>query len=203
MPMSSRCLAITARMSADAKSPTGGEALAAGVRRHDSGCAPLYAGLMKLLSRCADSTRAEPGVGRRVSRTLVSIASSTESLHATDVGQNAVTPYRGRREATSAIAGGPSSTSCPSTPCTCTSMKPGTIVQPDASIRVPPPASTTRGSMATMRSPSISRLPPGSARSGRTRSAPARTSIIQRPAPNSGKICSFMPARGIGTSVLD
>jgi hypothetical protein len=46
------------------------------------------------------------------------------------VGQNAVTPYRGRCAAIDEIAspaGGVSSESTPSTPCTCTSMKPGTM----------------------------------------------------------------------------
>ena len=61
------------------------------------GCAPLNSGLMKLLSRCAGSTRADPGA--RVARAAVTPASNADNfsgVHAIDVGQNAVTPYFGR-----------------------------------------------------------------------------------------------------------
>ena len=54
-------------------------------------------------------------------------SSAVAGVHATDVGQNAVTPYFGSRRATSATASAPSSTSMPSMPWTCTSTKPGTM----------------------------------------------------------------------------
>ena len=41
-----------------------------------------------------------------------------------------MTPYRGSRRAISATAFAVVSVSCPSTPCTCTSMKPGTTTWP-------------------------------------------------------------------------
>ena len=61
---------------------------------------------------------------------------------ATEVGQKPVTPYRGRRAATIATASGPSRTSVPPTPWTCTSRKPGTITWP-ASDRTSAPAGST------------------------------------------------------------
>jgi hypothetical protein len=51
---------------------------------------------------------------------------SAAGSHAIDVGQNAVTPNDGIRRAISATASSRSKTSMPSSPCTCTSMNPGT-----------------------------------------------------------------------------
>ena len=54
--------------------------------------------------------------------TFSSTSRSAAGAHATVVGQNAVTPYFGRRRAICAIASPPSSVSIPSVPCTCTSI---------------------------------------------------------------------------------
>ena len=72
---------------------------------------------MKLLSRCAGSTRAPPG-GRVVlaDRTLESMRRKDAGSQAIEVGQNPVTPYRGRRSAIVAIAVPPSSASVHPTP---------------------------------------------------------------------------------------
>ena len=145
-------------------------------RRQSRGCAPRQSGLMKLLSRCAGSTRADPGGGAaRTDAISSSSVWSAGGAQATVVGQKAVTPYFGSRAATAATAPAPSSTSTPSTPCTCTSMKPGTRVRPRqiemrgaASI-----ASTARGSMAAMtpRAGSMTSVPGATTRSGSTRIA--------------------------------
>ena len=96
---------------------------------------------MKLLSRCAGRTRAAPAApDDRARATPSSIVVSRDGAHATEVGQNAVTPYFGRRLATSATASAPSSTSMPSMPWTCTSTKPGTMVWPERSMTVRPGA---------------------------------------------------------------
>ena len=75
----------------------GGRDTCAGTR---AGCAPFHSGLMKLLSRCAGSTRRErpvapaaPAPRRRAT------SRSAAGAHATDVGQNAVTPKLGSRGA--------------------------------------------------------------------------------------------------------
>ena len=55
---------------------------------------------MKLLSRCAGSTRADAAAGcPRAARTASSTRRSACGSHATVVGQNAVTPKAGRRDA--------------------------------------------------------------------------------------------------------
>jgi hypothetical protein len=65
----------------------------AGLRRQCAGCAPFHAGLMKLLSRWAGSTRAEPGTETtRAAATARRNVCRSAGAHATDVGQNAVTP---------------------------------------------------------------------------------------------------------------
>ena len=62
-------------------------------RKQSEGCAPQYSELMKLLSRCAGSTRAARGDGDvRARRTWSSTPRSGPGAHATVVGQNAVTP---------------------------------------------------------------------------------------------------------------
>ena len=83
-----------------------------GLRRHASGCAPRNAALMKLLSRCAGNTRAAPAAGVwRARRTSPSMRPSASGAHATVVGQNAVTPYRGSLAAIAATGLPPSSRS--------------------------------------------------------------------------------------------
>ena len=62
-----------------------------GFRRHASGCAPLYSGLMKLLSRCAGNTRAESGSGvsrarRTCSRTAANIRRRAGDGRRTEAG---------------------------------------------------------------------------------------------------------------------
>ena len=55
---------------------------------------------MKLLSRCAGSTRDAPaGRASRAARTAASIVAKVSGAQAIDVGQNAVTPNRGSRAA--------------------------------------------------------------------------------------------------------
>ena len=130
---------------------------------------------MKLLSRCAGSTRAPAVAVVRASRTSASMRRSASGAHAIEVGQNAVTPNRGRRAARAAIAPPPSSVSMPSTPCTCTSMKPGTTRcrgnrgGSRRNRRTARPATTS-----AMRSPSITTVRGARTRSGRTTLAPDR-----------------------------
>jgi hypothetical protein len=89
-------LAAMTRMMSSPENASGSgscPAALAGLRRQCAGCAPFHAGLMKLLSRCAGSTRADPGI-----ETTRAAAHREEErlqvgrVHATDVGQNAVTP---------------------------------------------------------------------------------------------------------------
>ena len=72
MPTSAREPAMTSRMSRAEKSPSWGpvfgSAAGSGTRRQSAGWAPRYSGLMKLLSRCAGSTRAL--VGGRFARSV-------------------------------------------------------------------------------------------------------------------------------------
>ena len=70
---------------------------------------------------------------RRATPMEASNRRSTTGLQAIDVGQNAVTPKRGRRSAIVWIAVSLSSVSVPSTPCMWTSMNPGTTRCPDRS----------------------------------------------------------------------
>ena len=69
-----------------------------------AGCAPRYSGLMKLLSRCAGSTRAPAVELARRAATARNTCRSASGAHATVVGQNAVTPRFARRSAIAQIA---------------------------------------------------------------------------------------------------
>ncbi len=154
---------------------------AAEVRRQAAGWAPRQAGAMKLLSRWAGRTRAEPGAGSPAQSvpTSASRTSSGAGGQATLVGQKAVTPYRGSRAAMAATVPGPSSVSSPSRPCTCTSIRPGTIQEPSASATCSCTASggIGRSRMSTIRPPSMTIEPASVSRSGSTRRAPERISM--------------------------
>ena len=154
----------------------------AGLRRHPRGCAPRYSGLMKLLSRCAGSTRGRPGRARlpRQAHLLAAHAGSVvrrarDRRRAERRDAVPRQPRGNRRDRAAARR------ACRRrrrrararrrSPGRCSGRGRRTAAPGDARRRTPPARTST------MRSPSMTSVPGDRIRSGSTSSAPDSTII--------------------------